>query len=426
MRSSLSSLSSGLTAAALATGCGHVALESNSGGDTASCDGGEPATMTESPAGPECASLVPIVQPMSPPISVGFQPVYAGVSFAVQGDRLGLVNLYDVDVPGENPSHVVDFHLFSADGEPLLLQPLPLSSGQVGGQVTWTGQDFAVVLSTIVAEWDQDLSLQRVSAAGQKVGSTTSLVTGPLFAESPSPASNGCGLALAWDEWTNMVFPEVFFQRLGMDGAPIGTPLQITDSPRRAELGRMVWADGGYDLFWKDERLDAPGVYFARLSADGERLVENTRISDPPMDGYGFSLPRAECEGDRCGVAWIEGAFDVSEVHFVVVTKDGERVGTETVIANDTTGPGSSPVLAFVGGAFRLVWEGGEPHRWLNLRSFSREGETIDEATHLFQEDIGSSLNPAVASVANRLALTWVQTDGDLGGERRFATLGCP
>lgn len=437
MRASLLSSFNGLTAGALAvvTGCGHVVVESNDAGDgttttstVGACIDGEPATTTSIPAGPECASLVPIVGPMSPAISVGYQPVYAGANLAVAGSRLGIVNVYDVDEPvgpGENPPRVVEFHLVSADGELLLEEPLRLAFGQVGGLVTWTGQDFAVALSTKVEMWNQDVSFQRVSAVGQKVGSTTDLVTGPSYTDPAPLASNGCGLALAWDDWASKVFPQVFFQRLQLDGAPIGAPLQITEPPSRAWISQIVWVAGGYDLFWTDEQNDAPGVYFARLSAEGERLVENTRISDPALN-HGFAGARVACEGDRCGVAWPGHNGDQAEIHFAVLTSDGQHVGPETVVANDTIGAGSSAAVAFVGGAFRVVWGGGEPHPWLSMRSFSREGETIDEVTHLFQEDVGSAFHPAIASVGNRLVLTWVQSDGDLGGARRFATLGCP
>lgn len=73
--------------------------------------------------------------------------------------------------------------------------------------------------------------------------------------------------------------PTVQFARLGADGAPVGSPLQLNGRASLAALGALAWNGRTYAAAWTQLDTDGITLRFARLDANGRRLGADVPIS---------------------------------------------------------------------------------------------------------------------------------------------------
>jgi len=138
--------------------------------------------------------------------------------------------------------------------------------------VVWTGTEFAVSWTNAAREQDNPRDRFRIFfAVVPALGDAPRLTRQLEFngsADQVALETTGDEHALAWVGSKEPMGSAVYFQRLGLDGVPIGRTLRVTDdAPLACGRPSLAWAGDGYGVVWHDDR-DAAGseIFFSFLA----------------------------------------------------------------------------------------------------------------------------------------------------------------
>jgi len=104
------------------------------------------------------------------------------------------------------------------------------------------------------------------------------------FADGPSVAHNGSQWAAAWSDLRNGREGDIFFQKLdNATGAPLGSPVQITNDDDNSRSPELVWNGSQYGLLWFDHLRQPDGAQhsrfsFALLDASGNKVRGDLKL----------------------------------------------------------------------------------------------------------------------------------------------------
>ena len=161
----------------------------------------------------------------------------------------------------------------------------------------------------------------------------------------------GMGYAVAYNEQADGVF-NVWFQRVGADGAAVGDRQRVSTGPDNANAPRLVRAGDGYAVGWYDTRDDNTEIYVARLGANGARIGDNVRVTE---DAHPSVLPSLVRTANGFGVAWQDRRAGNHEIWYRHLDALAMPVAQPVRISND---PASSfgPTLAWDGASLAVAW----------------------------------------------------------------------
>jgi hypothetical protein len=171
----------------------------------------------------------------------------------------------------------------------------------------------------------------------------------------PSVVWTGEGYGVAWeDERDGFEQGEIYFRLLNERGAPLAEELRITNAAGISYWPSLVWNGTSFGLAWSDTRSGRGEIYFASISAEGEKLGEEAAIITSPGNTYVPALIRS---GNGYALAYNDDSLDENfETYFVRLAADGSKVGTETRLS--MTEPFSQlPRLAATQAGFAVAWE---------------------------------------------------------------------
>ena len=281
------------------------------------------------------------------------------------GDRYGVAwqDRRDAD-------YEVYFTLLKETGEKAIAdQRLSFANGfSVNVSMAWNGAEFIVV-------WQDErfgffnLVGQRVGVDGAPIGSNVELTSDQqgFGNEAPSVAAGLKGIGVAWalgDAYTHIIQFQTFDPTL----SPMSSPVIIADGSTESVYPSVVWNKDRYVVSWYDKTASPKAIYAAVLGEDGSVIVPATAISQPGpfRSRYPFMRPL----GDRVLFLYADDRDqnDGYELYARMVGSDLTPLGPEQRLTNAPK-DSISPVAAFgpdgtVGVLFRDDRENGEPHVW--------------------------------------------------------------
>ncbi len=220
--------------------------------------------------------------------------------------------------------------------------------------LAWNGTGFGVA-------WQDDRDGQMgiyfalLDAQGRLPGDDFRISDVAGVGVTPSLVWTGDGYGVAWeDERDGFEQSEIYFRLLNERGAPAGDELRITNAAGISYWPSLTWNGTGFGLVWSDTGDSEGDIYFASISATGERLAENLRVTTSPGASY---VPALITSGNGYALAYNDDSLDENfENYFVRLSADGSKLGTETRLA--TTEPFSQlPRIAATSAGYAVAWE---------------------------------------------------------------------
>jgi hypothetical protein len=216
--------------------------------------------------------------------------------------------------------------------------------------LVWAGSEFGAMW----ANYDYPrVYFNRVSLAGAKIGSDL------LVSDHGVDLEYGPGPSMIWSgsefglSWTNGL--DVFFARLSRTGAKIGSDLTVyTKWPSIVPnwSPSLAWTGSEYGVSWCGKVSLSSQIFFVRVSAAGAKLGSEIYFPGGMLDLNVY--PSLVWTGSEFGVAW---ARNTESVYFVRISQTGAKIGSEILVAS-TSGPGYSafPSLVWTGSQFGVSW----------------------------------------------------------------------
>jgi hypothetical protein len=234
---------------------------------------------------------------------------FSGSSYAVVCyDELGNSgNIMFATFPASGPTLATSF---------TSLAPMP--GADIGGfpVIVWTGSEYGVAWVNAVGGQDE-IFFTRVSAAGSEIGTDVRVTDAAGASTRPRLAWSGTEFGLAWQDARDGN-EEIYFQRIAADGMLAGGAVRVTDAAGASTHPDIAYSGAGYTLVWSDARDGNTEIYLARLSASGEKLGGDLRLTDAP--GASSDPVIAAAAGTSLGVAWADSRDDPDgEVYFARV-----------------------------------------------------------------------------------------------------------
>ena len=125
----------------------------------------------------------------------------------------------------------------------------------------------------------------------------------------------------------------------------IDPAVRVTDTTGQSDAPSLVWTGTEYGLAWVDDRGGNDEIFFARVAADGALLGEPERVTDSPGEGRDPSLVWT---GESYAVAWVDDQEGNFEVYLALLSADGALTTGPLRVTDDPEFSGS-PSLAWTG-----------------------------------------------------------------------------
>ena len=280
-------------------------------------------------------------------------------------------------------------------------------------KLVWTGSEFGMA-------WEQSYSYYfvRLDAAGNKIGDNIQLTADDYY--DCSLVWTGAEYAFAGaDHRTGNA--EIYFIRLNMDGTKIGSDLRVTSSSANKAYPSLAWSGSQYGVTWIDNRDGNYEIYFARVSAGGQKLGADVRVTFDAAENY---HPRLAWNGSLFGVVFEDergGGFN-PEIYFNRISASGTVLGPELRI---TTNVAYGPEVEASAGNFLLAWTDFIYYKQIFTGLVSGAGavlgpyQQITYAPYLTAVQSSSALTP----IGPQFGLVWEEKDYEAASRIRVAML---
>jgi hypothetical protein len=200
----------------------------------------------------------------------------------------------------------------------------------------------------------KQIAFRRVDSffgAWQPFGAAAQLSADPRAASAASIAWTPAGFGVVW---VGADSAELFYARVSEVGVPFGLPVQVTSGAQAAGTRTgLAWNDDAGELGVAYEGSpegegENEEIYFARLTAVGQLLGQPLRVTDLQSVQ---NAPTVAWSGEDWGVSWSDGRFADDEHPEVVVariSREGDRVLEELRITEHRGGGSADhPALAY-------------------------------------------------------------------------------
>jgi hypothetical protein len=274
-------------------------------------------------------------------------------ALAFTGSRWGLVYADDsVD------NLELYYRALSTTGQPLGA-PVRLTSAPLDSDwpdVVWTGTEFATVWEDERAGSNKrDLYFMRFDTSGTRLGGEVRVTTDPQRQSYPILKWSGQGFGLAWTDWRDGN-REIYFRKLGVDGAPAGPEVRITNNAADSAWADLSWNPdrAEWALVWHDTRDGNAEVYFQRLSDAGQKIGGEVRLTN----ATGFSgYPSIDWNGFEYGVSWQDErvAMGKPAIYFMQLSATGVKNGNDLRLSSGS-GSATFTTALWNGTTFAFCW----------------------------------------------------------------------
>ncbi|MBW2263438.1 MAG: hypothetical protein JRG91_15845 [Deltaproteobacteria bacterium] len=218
--------------------------------------------------------------------------------------------------------------------------------------IAWSGSEYG-------AAWTDDrhggseIYFTRLDTAGTIVGSELRVTDATDSSAVPRISWTGSQYGIAWHRGV-IADTEIYFARVGADGAMIGTELRVTTAVRLSSYADIAWTGSAWGLVWQDSRrpLGGEDVYFQHVGGDGALVGGNVQVI---RLNAALSFPRMTWSGSEFAIAWADNPEGNFEVYFARLDGTGSMVGSELRLTSAAENSGTASIV-WTGSEYAIAW----------------------------------------------------------------------
>lgn len=243
--------------------------------------------------------------------------------------------------------------------------------------------------------------------------------------------ANGAGLAFDGESFGATIThgderPQGLFQRLDARGKLLGAPLRIARVNAAGFGGPLLWSGQRYLTAYQDARQDGNyEIYFDQLNRNGERVIEDVRVTSADD----FSLrPSLLWTGMESLLIWddrrFEGGGDESVLFGQRISADGQLLGANVRISPDgLRGENASTALSDtgVGIAFMAL----DPFQRPRLK-FMTTSRSLQQPSAVLEIDFDDPDDPRVTTLGDQYVVTFHQRSAAFYGAAIYGVVVGP
>jgi hypothetical protein len=217
--------------------------------------------------------------------------------------------------------------------------------------VAWTGNTYALSWQDL-RDGDLEIYAARLSASGIKLGSDVRIMDAPGLSLGPSVVWSGRELLIAWRDESAGGGSQLFFAQVDAAGNEIGQETQITTQAMLMLSQSIAWTGAETLALWDDNRNGNFDIYGARIDSSGNKIGDDIRIT---TDGAGGIEPSLAWNGSEAGMTWQSERGDEESIYMTRLTAQGEPIGSEMRISN-ALGTSKCADIVWTGSQYGIAW----------------------------------------------------------------------
>jgi hypothetical protein len=209
---------------------------------------------------------------------------------------------------------------------------------------------------------DYDIYAQRYNSTGSALG-VNFLVNDDASGDNqeyPSVAANDSGFVITWYDYRNANDYDIYAQRYGPTGSPIGGNVKVNDDATSYDqyYPSVALSDSGFVITWDDNRTGDWDIYAQRFNADGDTLGGNFKVNNGGSDNPW--CPSVAATDNGVVIAWYDYRSGNADIYAQLLKPNGDTLGGNFLVNDDGTGNdqylwGASNVAASDSG-FVITW----------------------------------------------------------------------
>ena len=196
------------------------------------------------------------------------------------------------------------------------------SKSSYAPSLAWSGSDYGLIWHDTRSN-PYHLFFSRISGTGSILDSEIQVTSGFGHSKEPSMIWGNTEFAVAWHEGVADNNTEIFFSKLNNGGSMKSAEFRVSNAPENSLLASLVWDGNNYAAAWHDIRDQNHEIYFAKVSADGDTVLLERRIS---REHSLSEEPALVWSGSEYGLAWHDERFGRSEIMFTRIDTYGDTV----------------------------------------------------------------------------------------------------
>ena len=278
--------------------------------------------------------------------------------------------------------------------------------------LVWTGSGYGVAWRDD-RDGNNEIYFARLGTAGVKVGDDVRVTSSSGSSSYPSLVWTGSGFGVGWEEYHEGDY-EIYFARLTADGEKVGGDMMVTSSSSSGRDPSLAWTGSGYGVAWHS----AYCIYFDRLTEDGVEAGDDVWVDFPSGSAL---YPSLVWTGSGYGVAWQDDRHFNWEIYFARLTEDGVKVGDDMRV---TSSPGWSfdPSLVWIGSGYGVAWsDDRDENREIYFARLGAAGVKVGADVRVTSSS-GSRNDPSLVWTGSEYGVAW-QDNRDGNTEIYFARL---
>jgi hypothetical protein len=160
------------------------------------------------------------------------------------------------------------------------------SADQSSPRVVWSQGGGKYVIAWIdYRNGRQEIFTGRLAATTNAFSSNGMQVSGASQCYSPAMASSGSVIGLAWSDYRDGN-NEIYFARLDADGYKISTDTRLTSDTATSYNPAVAWTGAEYGIFWEDGRVPISEIWFQRVGSSGSPIGSNMQVTNSGFQMY--------------------------------------------------------------------------------------------------------------------------------------------
>ena len=251
---------------------------------------------------------------------------------------------------------------------------------------------------------DEAAGCDRSCDWAERIGPIRRLTTDPASSHSPRLAWTGSEFGIVWRDWRNAT-PDIYFTRVSASGDELIPDQRVSTGTQGPYVNAMVWTGSRYGIVW--HQAGGPGdpsdVYFARLSPSGTKIGGDVTVSAAPGNQF---RPAMAWSGRDYGVAWVDEQIAYPRIYFARFDDSGQRVGPDVLVSGVSSRPDFVDV-AWSGCSFGMVWTDFRNGSWqIYFARISRSGQVMISDKQVIDAP-GFKGAPRLTWDGSRFGMTW-------------------
>ncbi len=221
------------------------------------------------------------------------------------------------------------------------------------GGLAWSGGETFGYLSSYWGTENQKTRIlnQRLSASGDKLGDVQQVTLINADAGGGPLAWTGDRYGIVWNDRRNGDY-EVYFNRLGPDGAKLGPDVRVTDAWGFSVNAQIAFNGSYFIVVWQDDRDGTFNVYGQRIDLEGNLVGDNIQITSEWMSSS--EAPTVAVGTHGIGIAWAYGDAESHQVRFQTFTPALDPIGTPIDLTK--SGAGVFPSVVWNKKSYVIAW----------------------------------------------------------------------